>query len=171
MYCKCKGLYWQLLMLRKIFTGNIWSLKTNKWMKKGLFIISILGILLLNSSVIQIEDTLRDLFNSGALPRIGNDVVYSLLILNKVKLYSILASGENTAYWKVRQLKGCPGSTKCRSWGSDLENHSKSTSRESKWKESDPKCLSSLKLLNHIPCNANYYVCWLFLNWAKAMWK
>lgn len=67
-------------------------------MKKGLFIISILGILLLNSSVIQIEDTLRDLFNSGALPRIGNDVVYSLLILNKVKLYSILASGENTAY-------------------------------------------------------------------------
>jgi len=67
-------------------------------MEKGLFIISSLGILLLNSSVIQIEDTLRDLFNSGTLPRGGNDVVYSLLILNKVKLYSILASGENMAY-------------------------------------------------------------------------
>jgi len=25
-----KDSYWKLLMLRKIFTGNIWSLKTNK---------------------------------------------------------------------------------------------------------------------------------------------
>lgn len=64
-------------------------------MKKGLFIIITLSILLLNSSVVQIEDTLRDLFNSGASPRVGTDVVFSLLILNKVKLYSILSSGEN----------------------------------------------------------------------------
>lgn len=67
----------------------------NKRMRKGLFIIITLSILLLNSSVVQIEVTLRDLFNSGALPRVGTDVVCSLLILNKVKLYSILASGEN----------------------------------------------------------------------------
>lgn len=105
------------------------------------------------------------------MPRIGNDVVYSLLILNKVKLSSILASGENMAYWKVRQLKGCPSSTKCRNWGSDPENHRKSISRESNWTESDLKHLSSLKLLYHIPCNANYCMCWLFLNWAKAMWE
>ena len=67
----------------------------NKRMKKGLFIIITLSILLLNSSVVQIEDTLRDLFNSGASSRVGTDVVFSLLILNKVKLYSILSSGEN----------------------------------------------------------------------------
>lgn len=67
----------------------------NKRMKKGLFIIITLSILLLNSSVVQIEDTLRDLFNSGSSPRVGTDVVFSLLILNKVKLYSILSSGEN----------------------------------------------------------------------------
>lgn len=70
----------------------------NKQKKTVLFIITTLAILLLNSSVIQIEDTLRDLFSSGTLPRIGNDVVYTLLILNKVKLYSILASGANMAY-------------------------------------------------------------------------
>lgn len=140
-------------------------------MKTVLFIIATLGILLLNSSVIQIEDTLRDLFSSGTLPRIGNDVVYTLLILNKAKLYSILASGANMAYWKVRQLKSCRGSAKCRSWESDQDNRSKSISGEWNWKESDPKCLSSFKLLYCIPCNANYYICWLSLNWAKAIWE
>lgn len=82
----------------------------NKEMKKGPFIIITLSILLLNSYVVQI-DTVRDLFNLGTWPRMSNDVVYSLLILNKVKLYSVFASGESVAHRKVRLYKGYQGST------------------------------------------------------------
>lgn len=120
-------------------------------MKKGPFIIITLGILLLNSSIIQI-DTLRDLFNLGTWPRMGSDVVYSLLILNKVGLYSVFASGESVAHRKVRLLKGYPGSTNAEA---EIQ---RTTIKVLVSNRNLTYCLCALKMLYDTPSHVNYYI-------------
>lgn len=67
------------------------------------------------------RNALKDLFNSGLLPRRSSNVIYGLIIVNKFILNLIFAC-EIIVYGKVRQLQHELPSIKYTDWESMTQN-------------------------------------------------
>lgn len=67
------------------------------------------------------RNALKDLFNSGLLPRRSSNVIYGLIIVNKFILNLIFAC-EIMVYGKVRQLQHELPSIKYTDWESMTQN-------------------------------------------------